>query len=92
MSEGSKGSEETTNHAQDWEVVSLTASTYAAALGPKNPEEFQSENESDVNVNENESPAAVIHLIKNNMKVINLPLINCISIGGRKKIEAFTTD
>lgn len=61
MAEGSKGSEETTSRPQDWEVVSLTASTYAAAPGPKNPEEFQSENKSDVNVNENESPAAMIH-------------------------------
>jgi len=61
MAEGSKGSEETTNRAQDWEVVSLTASAYAAAPGPKNPEGSCSENESDVNVNENESPVAMVH-------------------------------
>lgn len=61
MAEGSKGSEETTNRAQDWEVVSLTASAYAAAPGPKSPEESRSENENDVNVNENESSVAMVH-------------------------------
>eukprot|EP00252_Welwitschia_mirabilis_P009275 TRINITY_DN2172_c0_g1_i1.p1 TRINITY_DN2172_c0_g1~~TRINITY_DN2172_c0_g1_i1.p1 ORF type:complete len:344 (+),score=71.12 TRINITY_DN2172_c0_g1_i1:100-1131(+) len=39
MAEGRNWSEDATNRGQDWEIVSLTASTYAAAPGPKKPEE-----------------------------------------------------
>ncbi|KAF8379541.1 hypothetical protein HHK36_028980 [Tetracentron sinense] len=35
MAEDEKNGEETTSRGNDWEVVSLTASTYAAAPGPK---------------------------------------------------------
>lgn len=53
-SDGSKG------RGQEWEVVSLTASTYAACPGPKKPQESgpedEDENESVVKLIENETP------------------------------------
>eukprot|EP01018_Ginkgo_biloba_P034575 Gb_40374 [translate_table: standard] len=61
MSEGSKRSEETTNRPQDWEVVSLTASAYAAAPGPKDPEESGDRKENNTKVSENESSPPTVH-------------------------------
>eukprot|EP00252_Welwitschia_mirabilis_P018871 TRINITY_DN4232_c0_g1_i1.p1 TRINITY_DN4232_c0_g1~~TRINITY_DN4232_c0_g1_i1.p1 ORF type:complete len:289 (+),score=66.55 TRINITY_DN4232_c0_g1_i1:179-1045(+) len=51
MAEGNNTNEDATVRGQDWEVVSLTASTYGAAPGPKRPEEgvsVQSEEEAKV--------------------------------------------
>ncbi|KAH9324387.1 hypothetical protein KI387_004565, partial [Taxus chinensis] len=64
MADEGKSSHERKTRGQDWEVVSLTASTYAACPGPKKPDESGSrdkdKNESDVKLNENESPASLV--------------------------------
>lgn len=54
-----KGFEESTNHTHDWEVLSITALSYATTQGPKS--ESRTKNKSDVNVNENESPTTMVH-------------------------------
>lgn len=64
MAHEGKRSDGSKSRGQEWEVVSLTASTYAACPGPKKPQESgpqdEDENESDAKLIENEGPDSLV--------------------------------
>lgn len=77
MADNAKEGEENLPHGTDWEVVSLTASTYAAAPGPKPFEPTDESIDKDFNKNERGFPDTMFmsrHFIFPPSKIENLPV------------------